>query len=376
MLILKNGQVLSPMNGLNCVTDVAVDGATIAAVGIVEAQTGDNVIDASGCIVTPGLIDHHTHLYPFAKIGLPAEAVCFASGVTTAVEAGSTGCGNYASRRDFLRCTKLGVRAYLNVCSDGLDQMPEDVDPAHFDEAALRDCFAKYPELVGLKLRTSAPIVRELGYAPLKAAVAMAERLGVHVMVHCTQPPGELAELLHILRPGDVLTHMYMDQGSCLVENGKVIAAAQQARARGVLFEAADARRHFGLEVARTAIREGFYPDILATDLTKLSMYLRPTAFSMAMQLSKYTHLGIPLEKVIELCTATPARQLDMADRVGSLSVGHAADIAVFRPTRKKNVFGDRPNGESGQHLTEGDLLYQPMLTVKNGEMVYRDMQF
>ena len=377
MLILKNGRVLDPMNHVDTIADVAVEGGKILKIGAVEPAANDNIIDAAGCIVTPGLIDHHTHLYPFAKIGLPAEAVCFAAGVTTAVDAGSTGCPNYPERREYLKYSKLGIRAYLHVCSTGLDVMPEDVDPAHWDEGAIRECFARYPdELLGLKLRSSASIVKEFGYAPLKAAVAMAERLGTHVMVHTTAPPGAFSELVDILNPGDVLTHMYMNQGSCLVENGKVIPAAIRARERGVLFEASDARLHFGMDVAKAAIGEGFYPDMLATDVTKLSMHLRPTVFNMAMQVSKYTHLGIPFEKTIELCTAAPARQMGMADKIGSLAAGRAADIAVFRPIQTENVFGDRPYGVADQILERGDVLYKPMLTVKNGEMVYRDLTF
>ncbi len=388
MMILKNGRVLDPMNGFDKIADVVVEGHTIKAIQPKQQaeENGDstdtpaaNVIDAAGCIVTPGLIDHHTHLYPYAGIGLPAEAVCFASGVTTAVDAGSTGCKTYEGKRFFGEVSKLGILAYLNVCSTGLDSLPvlEDVDPAHWDEGEIRDCLQKYPkELVGLKLRTSAPIVKELGYGPLKAAVKLAEKLDTHVMVHSTNPPGEFSDLLDILRPGDVLTHMYMNQGSCLVENQKVIPAAIRARERGVLFEAADARLHFGMDVAQYAIKEGFYPDLLATDLTGLSMHLRPTAFNMAMQVSKYTHLGIPFEKVIELCTAAPARQLGLADTIGSLTVGHDADIAVFKPVPTENVFGDRPYGAANQRCSTGDTLYKPMLTVKNGEMVYRDMLF
>ena len=378
-MIIKNGHVIDPLNGLDAVADVVVEGAYIKQVGTVTAPDDANVIDATGCIVTPGLIDHHTHLFPYAKIGLPAEAVCFASGVTTAVDAGSTGCQTYGDKRSFAQMSKLGIRAYLNVCATGLDSLPvlEDVDPTHWDEGMIQDCFRQWGgELVGLKLRTSAPIVKELGYEPLKAAVALAERLGTHVMVHSTNPPGAFGQLLDILRPGDVLTHMYMNQGSNLVEDGQVISAAWKARERGVLFEAADARLHFGMDVAQTAIAQGFYPDILATDLTKLSMHLRPTAFNLAMQMSKYTHLGIPFKKVVELCTAAPAKQLGLADRIGALGVGYEADVAVFRVVEQENAFGDRPYGAADQRLSLGKTLYKPVLTVKQGDMVYRDIQF
>ena len=136
MLIIKNGTVLDPLNHINTVTDVAVDGGNIVKVGLCETAPKDNVIDAKGCCVLPGLIDHHCHLAPFAKIGLASEAVCFASGVTTAVDAGSTGCNNFPERRNFKTMTRLGIYNYINVCSTGLDSLPaqmEDVDPAHFD---------------------------------------------------------------------------------------------------------------------------------------------------------------------------------------------------------------------------------------------------
>jgi len=378
MLLLKNGHVIDPCNSIDQVADVLVEDGRIVRVGQAE-ERADNVIDAGGCYVTPGLIDHHCHLYPLAKIGLPAEAVCFASGVTTAVDAGSTGCATYAEHRPFIQLSKLRIRAYLNVCSTGLSSLPtlEDVDPAHWDEGAIRDCFDRYGgELLGLKLRTSAPIVKELGYQPLRAAVALAEKLGVTVMVHCTNPPGEMSELLDILRPGDVMTHMYMNQGSAITENGAVKECARRARERGVVFETADARAHFGLDVAQAAIQEGFWPDILASDLTRLSMYLRPTAFNMAMQISKYAALGIPFGTLIELCTIAPAVHMGMADTIGSLTVGHGADIAVFRPVHRENVFGDRPYGNRDQKRFLGDTLYQPVLTLKDGDMVYRDITF
>lgn len=378
MLLLKNGHVIDPYQQIDRVMDVLVQDGRIAQTGKVEIPV-DNTIDASGCYVTPGLIDHHCHLYPLARIGLPAEAVCFASGVTTAVDAGSAGCATYTNCRPFLQLSKLRIKAYLNVCTTGLSSLPtlEDVDPAHWDEGAIQACFAQYGgELLGLKLRTSAPIVKKLGYRPLAAAVELAEKLGVTVMVHCTNPPGEMSQLLELLRPGDIMTHMYMDQGSTLTENGAVKQCAWQAREQGIVFEAADARAHFGLDVARTAINEGFWPDILASDLTKLSMHLRPTAFNMAMQISKYTALGIPLAQVVKMCTISPAVHMGMSDTVGSLTVGHRADVAVFRPVAQETVFGDRPHGSAGQGLMTGNTVLDPVLTLKDGEMVYRSVTF
>lgn len=301
--------------------------------------------------------------------------------MTAAVDAGSTGCANYRAHRSFLEQSRLTIRPYLHVAPLGLATLPgalENVNPNTFDEGALRELFAEYgKELAGLKLRTSAPIVKELGYEPLRKTVEMAEHLGVSVMVHCTDPPGPMAELLSLLRPGDVLTHMYMNIGPTILdEHGHVSDAAKAARARGVLFEAADARAHFGFSTAEPAVAEGFWPDFIATDLTILSMHLRPTGFNLAMQLSRYTNLGIPLPEVIRRCTINPARQLGLGGGAGTLGVGAAADCAVFRPQDCEAVFGDRPYGNPAQALRTGNTVYEPVLTIKKGLMVYRSVTF
>lgn len=380
-LVIRNGTVMDPANSLSRIADVAVADGRIAGVGDFSGAEARQTIDATGCIVTPGLIDHHCHLYPLAGIGLPAEAMCFRSGVTTAVDAGSTGCDTFGKYVPFIRQSKLGVKAYLNVCSIGLDSLPkqmEDVDPAHFDEGAIRETFAEYRDiLLGLKLRTSKEVVRELGYTPLKKMVELAEKLGVPVMVHCTNPPGTIPELLCYLREGDVMTHMYMNKGNTLLDDkGFVCREAYEARSRGVLFEAADAREHFGFSTAIPAIKAGFYPDIIATDITTFSMNFRPTAFSLNNQLAKYTQLGIPFETVIASSTARPAKDMGLLGEIGCLSEGARADVAVFRREESHIAFGDRPYGHPDGAEFPCEWRLRTMLTVKNGEMVYRDELF
>ncbi|MBQ3398535.1 MAG: amidohydrolase family protein, partial [Synergistaceae bacterium] len=311
-ILIRNGTVIDPANNIHDVLDLAIDGGKISAVDFDIDAEAVNEIDASGCIVVPGLIDHHAHVWPLAKIGIPAESVCFSSGVTTVVDAGSTGAMTFRQHKDFISKSKLTVKAYINVCSTGLDSLPhemEDVDPSHYDEGAIRELFEEEgANLLGLKLRTSKEVVKDLGYEPLRQTVRLAEKLGLSVMVHCTNPPAEMSELLDCLREGDVITHMYMNKGSTILDKlGHVSKAAIEARERGVIFEAADARAHFGFSVAERAIREGFFPDILATDITKLSVYLRPTAFSMASQLAKYSMLGIPEDELFRLCTINPS---------------------------------------------------------------------
>ena len=195
-------------------------------------------------------------------------------------------------------------------------------------------------------------------------------------MVHCTNPPGTLEELVNTLRPMDVMTHMYMNKGNTILTDGRVSKEIRKARDRGVLFEAADARAHFSFEVGKAAIDEDFYPDIIGTDLTVLSANLRPTAFSLTNQMAKYNQLGIPFEKVIALMTSEPARIMGMENEIGSLSVGGCADIAIFRKEECHIAFGDRTYNDPDRKEYPCEYRFRTMLTVAKGEMVYRDEMF
>lgn len=379
IFVIRNGTVIDPANLIHERTDVVFEDGRIVSVGPFNGKAAF-AVDATNCYVTPGLIDHHAHLYPLIPNGIPGEAICFASGVTTLGDAGSTGCATYPLHRNFIETSKLNVYCWLNVCATGLASLPiiEDVNPETYNPSRIAKVFERYgDELLGLKLRTSRNVVKELGYAPLSETVKLADSLGVPVMVHCTNPPGPMEKLLEFLRPGDVLTHMYQNIGYTILDTeGHVSAAAKAARERGVIFEAADARAHFSFEVSEPAIAEGFYPDIISTDLTILGMYQRPTAFSLAMQINKYLHLGLSLDEVITRCTVNPAKQMKHFPEIGTLTPGATADIAVFRPEETENVFGDRPFADKSISLRPGKLSLRPVLTVKDGEMVYRDITF
>ena len=378
-VILKNGFVMDPANQVRERTDVVIHKGKIKKIGREETGSAKQVINAAGCIITPGWIDHHTHLYPLISNGIPAESVCFSSGVTTAVDAGSTGCGTYEKNRPVIKSWRLGTKAYLNVSSAGLSTLPnpENVDPKDFDAPEIKRLFSEYgDELLGLKLRTSKSIVGSLGYEPLRRTVDLADSLGVPVMVHCTDPPGTIDELLSILRPGDILTHMYQNIGDTILAGGLVKEAAWQARERGILFEAADARAHFSFDVGEEAVKEGFLPDLIGTDLTAFSMYQRPTSFNLAMQVSKYTYMGVDIYEVIRRCTELPAKIMGMQGEIGTLAPGRNADVTVVRQETRYNEFGDRPYYDESRNIRKGNFIFHPVLTLKNGEIVYRDMTF
>lgn len=381
ILLIQNGTVLDPASGINKKTDVAIKDGKIWGLGDFSKERTKFMVDARGCYVTPGLIDHHAHIYPLMRTGIPSESLCFSAGVTTVVDAGSTGYATYEACRSFIQSeTLLQIRPYLNICSTGLATLPhlENLDPDSFDEGRIAELFAKFPgEFEGLKIRTSKNIVKEFGLRPLERTVEIAERIGVPVMVHCTNPPGPLEEVIKRLRSGDVLTHMYQNIGSTLIDDQKkVIPEAYAARERGVIFEAADARAHFSFEVSEPAIKEGFLPDIIATDLTQFSMNQRPTSFNLAMQMAKYTYLGMDFYEVLRRCTENPARVMHRLDTIGSLAVGNYGDVAIFKEIETNNEFGDRPYYDPEKQLRQGHRIFKPMMTIKKGKIVYRDMLF
>ena len=379
-VVLYGGHVVDPAHDIDDDLNVIIENGKIKELtkAPYEPVFFENAVDVTGCIVTPGLIDHHCHIYPFAeKIGLPGESVQFSNGVTTVIDAGSCGLKNYPKHRSFKDQTFLTYKAYINVSEMGLTG-PEDLDPAKIDIGALRELFAECgDELMGLKIRTSKDIVKEFGFSSLKATVEAADQLGVPIMVHPTDPPGEMEELLSYLRPGDVCSHMYMNIGSTIVdEQGHVKECALKARERGVLFEAADAQAHFGFSTAEPAIADGFLPDFIATDGTRNSMLKHPTTYSLAMQVARYEYLGIPFKEIIRKVTIDAAKHMGLEGGYGTLEVGGVADVAVFRKHEKEVTFGDRVNMAQGQATRVGHAIYEPVVTVKSGMVVYRNILY
>ena len=369
-ILIKNGLMLSKENNLNYQGDILIENEKIKNIDQDLNVEAEQIIDASGCIVLPGLIDHHTHLYPFIKKGIPAESVCFSSGVTTAVDAGSSGCETYENVRNFLDYSRLGIKSYLNISSLGLTSLPnlENLDPKFYNKDKIKELFEKYKdELIGLKIRMSKNIVNELGFKPLEETIKIANDLSVPVMVE---------NIANLLRKNDVLTHMYQKSPFTILDNDKIDISIKNAREKGVVFEAADARLHFSFEICEKSLKENFLPDIIATDLTVFSMYQRPTAFSLLMQISKYENLGIPFEKIIKACTTTPAKLLGISDSVGAIKVGYLADIAIIKKEFTDVEFGDKPYKYEDKNLKSGKFVYNCMMTIKNGEMVYRNILF
>lgn len=375
-LLIQNGHLIDRKSGLDKIGDIAIENDRIAAVGTLLSSKAQCTIDAKGAIVSPGLIDFHAHLYPLCPSGIPAEAVCFSTGVTTAVDAGSAGAANYPFFHPFIHMSKLRIRAFLHVSSHGLANHPaiESVDPVYFDPIQIKDVLCTYSnKLLGLKIRTSKNIVREFGWKPLQYTVDIAQQCGVPVMVHCTDPPGPMEDLLSFLRPGDIVTHVYHNTGHTILDSsGHVTDAVWKARERGILFDAANARYHFGFSTAISALADGFPPDTISSDLTAFGMFQPPTVFSMPMLASKYLALGMDLPDILARMTSIPAALLGIDQEVGTLQPGKKADLAIFYLQSRDTIFGDRPYTDPDIHYVTGHSVLTPALTIKDGQIVFR----
>lgn len=371
-LVIRGGMLFDPMDGSQRQTDIGVIGGKIAMIGDIAPEAGKTVIDAHGCTVTPGLIDYHCHVdYGGDWASLPAEVYALPSGITTVVDAGSAGCGGFELFwRNTITRSLVDIKAFLFVGSAGQVGLGgiEDENPDRINEDLILELCEKYPQdIVGIKLKIDREHVSAYGLEPLKAAITLGEKTGLRVSAHATDPAAPVAEILELLRPGDLFCHMYHDTGEgILEEDGTVKDCVRRARARGVLFDAAHGKtNNFSLSVAQKAIAQGLLPDVISSDYTKISLGAR---YPFTLMLTEYLHFGMSFEQIIERCTAVPARLL-WGKETPFLQAGEPADLAVFaiedKPTELWDYYGSRMTA---------DRRIQAKLTVKDGMVLFDQM--
>ncbi|HEX4216070.1 MAG TPA: amidohydrolase/deacetylase family metallohydrolase [Candidatus Dormibacteraeota bacterium] len=333
-LLISGGNVIDPGAGLRDKMDVAVDGGRITAVepGIDPGPAAE-VVDATGLVVLPGLIDLHTHSYWGATFwGIRPDPVAARSGVTTWVDAGSAGAYNLPGLIRFIaEPSAIRLRCFVNISCVGLTARTHEVAiPEYCDVEALIASVERYRETVaGVKVRISRETIGGQGVRPLERAVEAAERLGQPVMVHIGQGPPELEEVLVRLRPGDVVTHCFTGRSMSLTgSDGRVREAVLAARQRGVLFDLGHGSGSFTFASAEAALSGGFAPDVVSSDIHQLSV--GGPVFDLPTCMNKLVSLGADLEDVITATTRRPAEVLGMYPEIGSLRPGARADVALF----------------------------------------------
>jgi dihydroorotase len=382
-LLLKGGHVIDPANHIDAVMDVAVSKDRIAAVEKdIPASKAGKVVDVSGFYVTPGLIDIHVHIghggapldwfTPEGRAhtrpyGIPTD-IFLQAGVTTVVDAGSSGADTFLlEKEEVIDRSKVRVLAFLNIVANGMQgDLEQTVDQMDVKKCA--ETIKKYPDvIVGVKTAhywTEQPWDGE--HTPW-AAVDRAEECGqaanVPVMFDFwPRPDRTYADLiLKKMRPGDIHTHVFAQQFPIILADGKINPILAEARARGVIFDVGHGAGSFWFRNAVPAVKQGFIPDSMSTDLHSENF----TILSLTQVMSKFLSMGVPLNDLIVRATVNPAREIHRPE-LGTLTVGKEADVAVL-----EQLNGSFSYIDCGFARMDGKAKLVARMTVRAGKIVY-----
>ena len=375
-LLLKGGTAVDPSQGLEGVQDIAVRDGTIARIApVIATDEAVRVIDVSGKTVTPGLIDAHAHVFDGVnRTGMDPDLAGVRSGVTTLVDAGSSGAATFgAFPRHIIPNAHTEIVPFLHICNTGLATVPDVIAEGSIDLEATGQTLDKYRGLIrGVKVRMVSPALEIFGMEMARMAKRVAKEAGVKLMVHIGDTekrydPTVIRELLPILEEGDIVTHLFTaNPGGVLDANGKLVPEVKEAAARGVWLDTAHGRSNFSIEVGRRILDQGLVPHCISTDITIPGRI--DAVHSMAEMLTRFLGLGFTLEQVITMTTANPAKSIGEEARLGSLAAGRQADISVLEIRDGdwviRDALGDSMRVEKA---------VVPALTIKRGQVFEPD---
>jgi dihydroorotase len=372
-LLLKGGHVIDAKNNVNAVRDVAVSGNRIAAVASdIPASDARLTIDVSGLYVTPGLVDMHVHVFAGSmnreytgENCVRPDGFTFRSGVTTVVDAGSSGWRNFGEFRDeIINRSKTRVFAMLNIVGSGMggrldvEQNTKDMDPERTAVVARRNSDV----VVGIKVAHYAGPE----WIAVDRGVQAGQLAHLPVMVDFAtfRPERPFQDLvLKHLRPGDIYTHTYLQAVPMLDSRGNVLPYLFEAKKRGVIFDVGHGGGSFSWKQAIPAVQQGFWPDSISTDLHTDSM--NAGMKDMLNVMSKFINMGMPLDQVVACSSWHPAREIHH-DELGHLTPGAPADIAVLRL-----IYGDFGFVDSARLRMKGSQKLIAEMTVRDGRIVW-----
>jgi dihydroorotase len=354
-LVLKSGRVIDPSQGLDKVADIAFADGKVVAIG--DDLMGKDTRDVEGKIVSPGLIDLHTHVYwGGTSLGVEAELLARTGGVTTFVDAGSAGPGNFHGfRRHVIEPSPVRILPFLNVSFAGIFAFSNAVMVGESGDLRLLDAreavrvARQHKDLVlGIKVRVGRSASGDSGIMPLDIALDVAEETGLPLMAHLDAPPPSRHEVVSRLRPGDILTHCFRPFPNAPVRpDGRVRDEILAARARGVIFDIGHGGGSFGFGTTRGMLAAGFLPDVISSDVHAIS--IEGPAFDLLTTMSKFLCLGVDLPTVIKLGTINAAAAIRRPD-LGTLGIGSPGEATVIELKDGKfdyaDSIGERMMGE------------------------------
>ena len=376
-LLIKGGDVLDPSQSLRGKRDIGIRFGLVEAVepDIAEARAL-RVLNASGKLVTPGLIDLHAHVYPYGSaIGIPADELVPHQCTTTCVSGGDAGANNFAGfRRHIVAQTRTRLYAFVHIANVGLTPFPiaelYNIDFAQVDACA-RTIAENADIALGAKVRMSENVIAKHGTEPLKRAILACERSGTGGKIMChiggVETPALMSQILDLLRPGDVLTHAYSGAPNIagaftnIVQDGKLLPAALEAKKRGVIFDVGHGGGSFDYTVAEQAIAQGCPPDTISSDIHVFSGN-SPGMPYLPWVMSKFLGLGYTLDQVVTMATAAPAKVINRAPKLGTLQVGAPGDVAIMELVEGPVSFVDTRNNRR-----DGKVYLKPVQTVTGG---------
>lgn len=384
-LVVKGGEVIDPSQSLRAKRDLGIRFGLVAAIEAdLPAARAQRVLDASGKLVLPGLVDLHAHTYPYGSaIGIPADETVPFAGTTTVVSAGDAGANNLAAlRRHIAAQTRTRMFAFVHIANNGLSGFPV-AELYNLDHAQVEACaraVAENPDFVlGVKVRLSENVIFKHGLEPLKRAIQACELSGrpAKVMAHIggVETADLMGRILDLLRPGDILTHCYSGapniagQFTNIVQDGKLLPAALAAKRRGVIFDIGHGGGSFDFTVAEAAIAQGAPPDTISSDLHVFSGNTPGLPF-LPWVMSKFLPLGFSLEQVVAMATSAPARVIDRDPKLGTLQIGAPGDVSVMEWVEGPVSFVDTRN-----NTRTGTAYLKPVQTVNTGVVFGRPYQ-
>src|SRR5262245_54814060 len=369
-LVLKGGTVVDPSTGADRAHDVAIEGGRIARVApdIAPAEASQ-VVEVKGKLVTPGLIDLHAHVFEgFNRTGVHPDLGGVYAGVTTIVDAGSSGSATFAGfPRHIIPECHTEIVPFLHICQTGLATMPDIISERSINlDDTLRVVNQHKGLICGIKARMVSPALEILGMEMPRLAKRAARESGTRLMVHIGDTekrydPTVIRSLLPLLDKGDILTHYFTaNPGGVLDANGKLVPEAREAVDRGVWLDTAHGRMNFSFAVGRRCIEQGLLPHCISTDLTVPGRL--NTVHSMTEIMTRFLGLGFTLPQVVTMSTANPAKAIGAEHRLGTLAVGRQADVSVLELKEGDWVVYDI----LGSPLRV-DRAFAPRLTLKRG---------
>jgi dihydroorotase len=344
-LLIKGGEVFDPSQKLRGVRDIGIRNGVIEAVQAeIPVERALKVMSASGRLVTPGLIDLHTHVYPYGSaIGIPADELVPYQGTTTVVSAGDAGANNFAAfRRYTVPQTRTRLYAFVHIANIGLAGFPVpelyNIDYAQ-PEAAARTLAENADIAIGIKVRMSENVIAQNGLEPLKRAIRACEMVSSSAKIMChiggVESAQLMSQILDLLRPRDILTHCYSGAPNIagkftnIVQDGKLLPAALEAKKRGVHFDVGHGGGSFDYTVAEAAIAQERGPTRFPPTST-CSPGNSPGMPYLTWVMSKFLNMGFSLEQVITMATINAARAIDKLPKLGTLQVGAPADVVTL----------------------------------------------